>query len=96
MYTYQNCACFSFVQLMYKFVAKVGENIPRTMSLNWQQMCKTVLPSIDGEMTLDEEKQVLARVTKNIYHRKPSILPIVFSKVSSKKADFRSGGINNN
>ena len=67
---------------MYEFVAKVGEDILRTMSLNWQQMCKIVLPSIDGEMTLDEEKQVLARVTKNIYHRKPSILPITFSQTS--------------
>ena len=68
---------------MYEFVAKVGEDILRTMSLNWQQMCKTIFPSIDGEMTLDEEKQVLTRVTKNIYHRKPSILPITFSQVSS-------------
>ena len=51
---------------MYEFVAKAGEDILRTMSLNWQHMCKIVLPSIDGEMTLDEEKQVLARVTKKI------------------------------
>ena len=67
---------------MYEFVAKVGEDILRTMSLNWQQMCKIVLPRFDGEMTLDEEKQVFARVTKNMYHRKPSILPITFSQVN--------------
>ena len=82
---------------MFEFVAKVGEDILRTMSLNWQKVCKTVLPSIDGEMTLNEEKQVLARVTKNIYHRKPSILPITFSQVSSYlKGRLKISGINNN
>ena len=68
---------------MYEFVVKVGEDILKTMSLNWQQVCRAVQPSIDGDMTLNEEKQVLAKVTKNIYHRKPSILPITFSQVSS-------------
>lgn len=65
---------------MYEFVAKVGEDILKTMSLNWQQVCRA---SIDGDMTLNEEKQVLAKVTKNIHHRKPSILPITFSQVNS-------------
>ena len=49
---------------MYEFVAKVGEDILKTMSLNWQQVCRAVQPSIDGEITLNEEKQVLAKVTK--------------------------------
>ena len=58
---------------MYEFTAKVGEDILRTMSVDWQQVCKAVLPTINGAMTVSEEKQVLTRVTKNIYHRKPSI-----------------------
>ena len=70
------------MQLMFEFAAKVGEDVMKTWRLNWLQMCTTVLPSIDGEITLDEEKQVLARVNKNIYHRKPSVLPITFVQVS--------------
>ena len=75
---------------MYEFVAKVDEDILRTMSVNWKQMCKSVLPSIDGEMTLGDEKQALTRVTKNTYHRKPSVLPITFTQVSS----FLTGKLN--
>ena len=41
---------------MYEFVAKVDEDILRTMSVNWKQMCKSVLPSIDSEMTIGDEK----------------------------------------
>ena len=68
---------------MYEFVAKVGEDTFKSMSHNWQHICKRVVPSTDEEMTFSDEKLVLARVTKNIYHRKPSVLPITFCEVSS-------------
>ena len=67
---------------MFEFAAKVGDDVMKTMRLNWLQMDTTALPSVDGEITPDEEKQVLARVNKNIYHRKPSVLPITFVQVS--------------
>ena len=52
---------------MYEFVAIVGEDMLKTISLNWQQTCKIILRSIDGEMTLVEEKQIFARINDQIH-----------------------------
>lgn len=71
------------MQLLYEFNKVCGdpEDIVITMESNWNKVCLKLLPDCD-ELTLSGQRQVLQMVEKNIYHKKPSMLPITLAMVS--------------
>lgn len=71
------------MQLLFEFDQKMGEDM---MLVNWRHVCCTILKDInaDSNVTQAEEKKVLTTVTRNIFHRKPSVLPVTFVEVGTK------------
>ena len=55
------------------------------MEKNWQKVCHVLLP--DCDTTLANERKVLQMVEKNIYHKKPQMLPVTLAEVSSAKTE---------
>ena len=51
-----------------------------TIEANWQAVNKKVLGGT-GKMTFGVERQLLEVINKNIYHRKPPNLPVIFVEV---------------
>lgn len=52
------------------------------MGKNWVKVCKKLLPNASDEFTLADERKALHIIEKNIYHKRPSIMPITVDKVS--------------
>ena len=52
------------------------------MGKNWVKVCKKLLPNTSDELTLADERKALQIIEKNIYHKRPSIMPITIHKVS--------------
>ncbi len=72
------------VQLLYEFKKIIQEcSIVETMETNWRGVGNKVLGNqvSNDRMTFCVERQLLDVVNKNVYHRKPSNLPIVFVEV---------------
>ena len=59
---------------------QMGEDMKATMVVNWQHVCCTILKK-DEDVIPQKEKKVLTMVTKNVFHRKPSVFPITFVEV---------------
>ena len=59
------------------------DDIKDIMNKNWKMTCDRLLGSGgDSDIPFEQEQQVLSIITKNVYHKKPSILPIEFVEVS--------------
>ena len=77
-----------FLQLLYEFNKVCGEDVVGAMEKNWQRVCQTLLPDCD-DLTPANERKVLQIVEKNIYHKKPQILPITLAIVSLTTEDSK-------
>lgn len=57
-------------------------DILSVMEKNWQSACSKIMQEIPDELTFKDEKQILNIITKNVYHKMPSKLPISFVEVA--------------
>jgi hypothetical protein len=53
------------------------------MEENWRKVCHILLPNSQAVApTFSEEKKILLMIERNIYHKKPSMVPITLTPVS--------------
>ena len=57
------------------------EDVITNMEKNWHKVCGVLIPNCQEPPTLSNEKKALLIVEKNIYHKKPAMLPITLSPV---------------
>ncbi len=78
---------FISLQLLYEFNKVCDEDdMASVMEKNWYKVCEVLIPNCQEPPTLLDEKKALQMVEKNIYHKKPAIMPITLSPVSLLKA----------
>lgn len=70
------------MQLKYEFKETINSHdITEAMASNWMGICKRLFPEKKDDMSFTDEKQAMDVLTRNLYHRKPSSLPVEFVQV---------------
>ena len=67
------------MQLLHEFNNLEGKDMMETMKTNWRQICEQLKSTSESDPTA-EEKNVLLKVEKNVYHRKTAS-PVVIEEV---------------
>ena len=63
------CA-LSVLELLHEFNVMEGKDMLETVKANWERVCEQ-LNGISGSSSYIDEKNVLAKIVRNVYHKKP-------------------------
>ena len=70
--------CF-VLQLLHEFNNLEGKDMLETMKFNWKRVCQQLKSHVECTESV-EEREVLLKIEKNVYHRKTAS-PVVITEV---------------